>query len=281
MYNTLRHCSNNICDLVMCFISHNFLFVCACLFFSTSRNACPGRDIARGRNGMMRCMFACPRFRSTTFQQPCKDMLHEGGNATEKKVGEWALIALFLDKHDHGTNVSWWDSGRIKKKHVNVMMSKAMTRCSMDMLQYRCACAMYMCEDMQMHSILKDHNHAFSFISSAFFFWPRATQPRCSRDMLQYRCASDMYMCEDMQMHRVRKDHNNAFSFIASFFPNPEQRNHGHLHNDGRSCAVRQAPHSPFVSTTMQVQEEGDAKEEHKWTLPIVSSKRWTLLMRM
>ena len=138
-----------------------------------------------------------------------------------------------------------------------------------------------LCEDMQMHSMLKDHNHAFSFISSAFFFWPRATQPRCSRDMLQYRCASDMYMCEDMQMHRVRKDHNNAFSFIASFFPNPEQRNHGHLHNDGRSCAVRQAPHSFFVSTTMQVQEEGDAKEEDKWTLPIVSSKRWTLLMRM
>ena len=113
----------------------------------------------------MRCMFACPHFRLTTFQQPCKDMLHERGNATEKKVGEWALIALFLDKHDHGTNVSWWDSGRIKKKHhVNVMMSKAMTSCSMDMLQYRCACAMYMCEDMQMHSILKDHNHAYNFV---------------------------------------------------------------------------------------------------------------------
>ena len=50
------------------------------------------------------------------------------------------------------------------KKNVNVMMSKAMTRCSMDMLQYRCACAMYMCEDMQMHSILKDHNHACNFV---------------------------------------------------------------------------------------------------------------------
>ena len=37
-----------------------------------------------------------------------------------------------------------------KNNHVNVMMSKAITRCSMDMLQYRCACAMYMCEDMQM-----------------------------------------------------------------------------------------------------------------------------------
>ena len=48
-----------------------------------------------------------------------------------------------------------------QKHHVNVMMSKAMTRCSMDMLQYRCACAMYMCEDMQMHSMLKDHNYLF------------------------------------------------------------------------------------------------------------------------
>ena len=74
-----------------------------------------------------------------------------------------------------------------------------------------------------------------------------------------------MYMCEDMQMHSILKDHNHAFSFISSaFFFDPAQRNRGHLHNDGRSCAVRQAPHNPFVSTTMQVQEEGDAKEEDK-----------------
>ena len=70
-------------------------------------------------------------------------------------------------------------------------------------------------------------------------------------------------MCECMQMHNVVKDHNNDFSFKnAAFFLDPAQRNHGRLDNDGRSCAVGQAPHSPFVSTTMQVQEKGDATEK-------------------
>ena len=77
------------------------------------------------------------------------------------------------------------------KKNINVTMSKAMTRCSMDMLQYRCACAMYMCEDMQMHSVVKDHNNPLYFRNASFLFL------------------------------------------------DPEQRNHGHLDNDGRSCAVK------------------------------------------
>ena len=89
---TLRQCSNNICHLVMCFISHNFVFVNINVFvqfcFSTSRNACPGRVVARVRNGMMRCVFACARFGSPTFRQPCKDSLQEGGDATEKEVDE-------------------------------------------------------------------------------------------------------------------------------------------------------------------------------------------------
>ena len=74
-------------------------------------------------------------------------------------------------------------------------------------------------------------------------------------------------MCEYMQIHKVVEDHDNAFSFKdAVFFLDPAQRNLGRLDNDGRSCAVGQAQHGPFVSTTMQVQEGGDVtvKKEDK-----------------
>ena len=48
------------------------------------------------------------------------------------------------------------------------------------------------------------------------------------------------------------------------FFLNSAQRSPGRFDSDGRSCVVGRAQHSPFVSTTMQVQEGGDVivKEE-------------------
>ena len=57
----------------------------------------------------------------------------------------------------------------------------------------------------------------------------------------------------------------------AAFFLNSAQRSPGRFDSDGRSCVVGRAQHSPFVSTTMQVQEGGDVivKEEDMWASPI------------
>ena len=58
---------------------------------------------------------------------------------------------------------------------------------------------------------------------------------------------------------------NTIIPFMSKlFFLDPAQRNHGRLDKDGRSCAMRHAQHGPFVSTTMQVQEVGDATKNKK-----------------
>ena len=93
-----------------------------------------------------------------------------------------------------------------------------------------------------------------------------------------------MILREYMQIHNADQEHNNLHFKDAFFcFLDPAQRNHGRLDNDGRSCAVRQAPHSPFVSTTMQMKEVGHATEnkEDKWAVPKTKSCHWHLLSRL